>query len=147
VLYHHAVLCVGVRACMCAYVCVCVFPTFQLLKQLTDFRETLVWGLETNPMPWFFIFVSLNNVADPSDRSMAWVYGRSLTGIVDSNPAEGTDALSLVSVVCCQVLSATGWSLVQRSPTECGVSEVWSWSLNKWDGLGPQGAVEPLKKK
>jgi hypothetical protein len=30
-----------------------------------------------------------------------------------------------VSVVCCQVeVSATGWSLVQRSPTECGVSEV-----------------------
>jgi hypothetical protein len=26
--------------------------------------------------------------------------------------------------VCCQVeVSATGWSLVQRSPTECGVSE------------------------
>jgi hypothetical protein len=32
--------------------------------------------------------------------------------------------LSLVSVVCCQVeVSASGWSLVQRSPTECGVSE------------------------
>jgi hypothetical protein len=29
-----------------------------------------------------------------------------------------------VSVVCCQVeVSATGWSLVQRSPTDCGVSE------------------------
>jgi hypothetical protein len=29
-----------------------------------------------------------------------------------------------VSVVCCQVeVSATSWSLVQRSPTECGVSE------------------------
>jgi hypothetical protein len=32
----------------------------------------------------------------------------------------GHGCLSLVSVVCCQVeLSATGWSLVQRSPTEC----------------------------
>jgi hypothetical protein len=29
-----------------------------------------------------------------------------------------------VSVVCCQVeVPATGWSLVQRSPTECGVSK------------------------
>jgi hypothetical protein len=29
-----------------------------------------------------------------------------------------------VSVVCCQVeVSATSWSLVQRSPTECGVSK------------------------
>jgi hypothetical protein len=27
--------------------------------------------------------------------------------------------------VCCQVeVSATGWSLVQRSPTDCGVSKV-----------------------
>jgi len=40
-----------------------------------------------------------------------------------SNPAEGMD-MSVVSVVCCQVeVSATGRSLVQRSPTECGVSE------------------------
>jgi len=32
--------------------------------------------------------------------------------------------LSLVSVVCCQVeVSASGWLLVQRSPTGCGVSE------------------------
>ena len=34
------------------------------------------------------------------------------------------ECLSLVSVVCCKVeVSATGWSLVQRSPTECGVSK------------------------
>jgi len=32
--------------------------------------------------------------------------------------------LSVVSVVCCQVeVSATSWSLVQRSPTDCGMSE------------------------
>jgi hypothetical protein len=31
--------------------------------------------------------------------------------------------LSLVIVVCCQVeVSVMGWSLVKRSPTECGVS-------------------------
>jgi predicted NAD-dependent protein-ADP-ribosyltransferase YbiA (DUF1768 family) len=30
-----------------------------------------------------------------------------------------------MSVLCCQVeVSATGWSLVQRSPTECGVFQV-----------------------
>jgi len=30
--------------------------------------------------------------------------------------------MSLLSVMCCQVdVSASGWSLVQRSPTECGV--------------------------
>ena len=58
-------------------------------------------------------------------RSKAWVYGRSLAVIVGSNPAGGMDVLSLVSVVCCQVkVSATGWSLVQRIPTERCVSEV-----------------------
>jgi len=31
----------------------------------------------------------------------------------------------VVSVVCCQVeVSATSWSLVQRSPTDCGASFV-----------------------
>ena len=31
--------------------------------------------------------------------------------------------MSVVSAVCCQVeVSATSWSLVQRSPTDCGVS-------------------------
>jgi hypothetical protein len=28
----------------------------------------------------------------------------------------------VVSVVCCQVVSATDWSLVQRSITDCGTS-------------------------
>jgi hypothetical protein len=37
----------------------------------------------------------------------------------------GHGCLSLVSVVCCQVEdSATSRSLVHRSPTECGVSNV-----------------------
>jgi hypothetical protein len=31
--------------------------------------------------------------------------------------------MSVVSVVCCQIeVSAASWSLVQRSPTDCGVS-------------------------
>jgi len=31
--------------------------------------------------------------------------------------------MSVVNVVCCQVeVSATSWSLVQRSPTDCGAS-------------------------
>jgi len=35
----------------------------------------------------------------------------------------GHGYLSVVSVVCCQVeVSATRWSLVQRSPTDCGTS-------------------------
>ena len=36
----------------------------------------------------------------------------------------GYGCLSLVGVVCCQVeVSALGSSLIQRSPTECGVPE------------------------
>ena len=39
----------------------------------------------------------------------------------ESHP--GHVCLSVVSVVCCQVeVSATDWSLVQRSPTDCGAS-------------------------
>ena len=42
-------------------------------------------------------------------RSMAWVCGRSLAGIVSSNSAEGHGCLSVVSDVCCQVeVCATG---------------------------------------
>jgi hypothetical protein len=48
-----------------------------------------------------------------------WVFGRSLAGIVDSNPSVEIDVY-----LCCQVeISASGRSLVQRSPIECGVSE------------------------
>ena len=47
---------------------------------------------------------------------------RSLAGIASWNPAGGMDLL--LSVLCCQVeVSALGLSHVQRSPTECGVSE------------------------
>ena len=50
--------------------------------------------------------------------------GRSLAGTEGSNHAEGHRCMSFVSVLCCQVeVSATGRSLVQRSPTDCGVSE------------------------
>ena len=58
-------------------------------------------------------------------RHTAWFCGRSLFGITGSNPwGGGHGCLSVVSVVCCQVeVSATGWSFIQRSPTECDVSE------------------------
>ena len=51
-------------------------------------------------------------------RSKVWVCGRSLAGITGSNPAGGLYVCT--NVVCCQIeASATGPSLVQRSPTEC----------------------------
>jgi hypothetical protein len=50
-------------------------------------------------------------------RSKASVCGHSMARIVDSNPAEGIDVQSLVSVVCRQVADfATSLSLVQRIP-------------------------------
>jgi hypothetical protein len=56
--------------------------------------------------------------------SRAWVCGRSLAGIAGSNGAW----MSLVTVVCCQVeVSASGWSLVQRSlPIVVCLKSVWS---------------------
>jgi len=53
--------------------------------------------------------------------------------------------MSVVTVVCCQVeVSASGWSLVQRSPTECGVSKCdpeaskmrWFWSTRGCCAMG-----------
>jgi hypothetical protein len=54
-----------------------------------------------------------------------------------------------VSCECC-VLSGRGFcdGLVSRPEESYRVwcVWVWSWSLEKWGGLGPQGAVEPLGK-
>jgi hypothetical protein len=56
-------------------------------------------------------------------RYKAWGCSRSLAGIPGWNSAGGHGCLSVVSDVCCQVeVSASGLSLVQRSPTECGLS-------------------------
>jgi hypothetical protein len=55
--------------------------------------------------------------------SKAWVYSRSPAEIDGSNPARGHGCLSVESVVCCWVeVSATSWSLIQGSPTNCGAS-------------------------
>jgi hypothetical protein len=49
--------------------------------------------------------------------------GRSLAGIGGSNPAGGMEVCLLWVLCVIKWRSASGWSLVQRSPTECGVSE------------------------
>ena len=54
-------------------------------------------------------------------RSKAWICGRSLAGIVGSNPAYAW------RFVCCEYcvlyvhveVCSTGWSLVQRNPADC----------------------------
>jgi hypothetical protein len=57
--------------------------------------------------------------------------GRSPTEIVGSNPTGGMD-ICLLCVVCCQVeVSATSWSLVQRSPTDLHTqNEDWGFLLS-----------------
>jgi hypothetical protein len=58
-------------------------------------------------------------------RCKAWEYGGSLPGIVGSNPADSMD-ICLFCLLSFQVeFCVSGWSLFQRSPTECGVSEEW----------------------
>jgi hypothetical protein len=54
----------------------------------------------------------------------AWVCCRCLAGMVGSNPDKGMD-FYLSSIMCCPVVEvfATAKLLVQRSPTECDVSE------------------------
>ena len=75
-------------------------------------------------------------------RSKAWVCCRLPAGFAGSIPTGGM----IVSVVCCHVeVSATGRSLVQRTPTECGVSEC-DPETSKTNRLSPTGTAKPLQK-
>ena len=61
------------------------------------------------------------------------------------------EAWMSVSCECC-VLSGRGLCVglitcPEESYRVWCVSNVWSWSVVKWDGIGPLGAVEPLEKK
>ena len=59
----------------------------------------------------------------------------------------GHVCLSDVSVVCCQVeISVTGWSLVQRSPTDCGASLCMIYKPQEWGGPDPRWVAAPQKK-
>jgi hypothetical protein len=60
----------------------------------------------------------------------------------------GHGCLSVVSVVCCQVeVSASGWSLIQRSPTECVVSKKCDREASKTEAaLAPKGGCRAIEK-
>ena len=64
----------------------------------------------------------MNEPVPVAARSMAWFYRRSLAGVVGSNPSERA-WISVCREFCQVDFSATGWSLVQSSPTDFGVSE------------------------
>ena len=77
-----------------------------------NFKHNIIQYFFRRPIPW-----------PRGLRFKAWVCGRSLVGIAGLNPA-GSMAVCLVNAVCWQVeVSSSGWSPVQRSPTECGVSQ------------------------
>ena len=80
------------------------------------------WFTSNTPHTNFMLIYNLP--AGPSGRA---VWGVGLRPLVccdrgfESHP--GLGCLSVVIVVCCQVeVSATDWSFVQRSPTDCGAS-------------------------
>jgi hypothetical protein len=60
----------------------------------------------------------------------------------------GHGFLSVVSIVCCRVeVSATSWSLVQRSLTDYGASLCVIKKPREWEGPGPLGAVASKANK
>jgi len=60
----------------------------------------------------------------------------------------GNKCLSRVIVVCCQVeVSASDWSPVQMSPTECGVSNEWDCEAPKKGGQDPESDRSATKTK
>jgi hypothetical protein len=81
-------------------------------------------------------------------RSKAYVCGRSPAEIVGSNPTGGMDVCLLWVFVCCQVeVSATSWSLVQRSPTDYGASLCDLENLKNEEAMTRVGSQRHRKKK
>ena len=110
-----------------------------MLYGVSFVRRSLIghfeFGIAENRMP-----------ASVAARSKAYVCGRPPAGIVGSNPTGGMD-VCLLWVCCCPVeVSATSWSLVQRSPTDCGASLCVIQKPREWGGPGPLGAVAPKKQ-
>ena len=77
-------------------------------------------------------------------RPETCVCGRSPAEIMGSNPTEGMGVCFLW--VFCVEVSASGWLLIQRRPTDCGVSSwVWSWILDN-EVLAHWGCCAMIKK-
>ena len=81
-------------------------------------------------------------------RSKAQVYNRLPVEIMGSNPTGSMDVclLRLLCVVQVEV-SVTGWSLVQRSPTDCGASLCVTKKPREWGGHGPLGGCRAKNKR
>ena len=101
----------------------CFIDHYGFMEQIKKFKFKFKKGLVSFPtlltinvlyLEAHILLHRLSGSISVAARSKAWVYGRSLVGIVGSNPAGG------MNVEFCQAeVSATDRSLVQRSPTAC----------------------------
>jgi hypothetical protein len=73
-------------------------------------------------------------------KSKAWVSGGSLAGIQGSNAVRGHGCLSCEWCVLSGTYLSSGQSAVQKSPTECGVSE-YDLETSKRRRPGPLGLL------
>jgi len=109
--------------------CSVVFQTIGIPMETAGFLKTSVDFLQS-----YWAVTRTNNLTKchtpqfmPVDAPLMpvmviWVWSPSKCKM--ENHIHWYGCLSLVSVVCCQVaVCASGWSLVQRSPTKSGVSE------------------------
>jgi hypothetical protein len=87
--------------------------------------------------------------AGPSGRAVYLIRGSKAPRVLRSwvRIPRRHGCLYVVRVVCCQVeVSATGWSLVQRSPTDCGTSCVMKQPRER-GGHSPRWAVEAERER
>jgi hypothetical protein len=75
-------------------------------------------------------------------RSKAWVCGTHLLGLWSRIPHAAWTSVSCENVCCQLEISATGRSLVQRSPIKCGVSEC-DFEISTWRTPRPTTVVKP----
>ena len=110
------------------------------------------WLISTAETRQSYYLIYLRNVNHQktglSDRAVVGL--RPLAcGHCGSESHRGHGCLSLVSVVCCQVeVSATGWSLVQMSPIDCGAFECdleTPWMRKPWPTGGLLWKKKPSK--
>jgi hypothetical protein len=141
------------RATYIVYIIYCYIFVLYQCRQIWELFETLqsllnIVSFERCEIP---DFISARHRSWPfpvAARSKAWVYGRSIVRIAKSNPAGDMDiSMSLVIVVCCQVeVSAIDRLLVQRSSTECCMSECDGQNSILWRPRITR-VVEPWNKK
>jgi hypothetical protein len=101
------------------------FPTGFPSRYTKDYiRLSVSVDLQTTVTSLISLTYKVTMLIPVAARSKAWVLRPLACWDCGFEFRRGHGCLFLVSFVCCQVeVCASGWSLVQRSPFECGVSE------------------------